>query len=137
MVRSRLFEEAVKKLWEDGKIPGEMHLGIGEEAIIAGVVSQLVEGDALALDHRGTAPLDVEGLKTSVAKTGALVVVDEDYNAFGLSGEVATRLLEEGLMFKYGRVCTEDTIPFARALEDQALPNVQRIVETATRVTNA
>jgi len=61
MVRSRLFEEAVKKLWEDGKIPGEMHLGIGEEAIIAGVVSQLVEGDALALDHRGTAPLVVRG----------------------------------------------------------------------------
>jgi TPP-dependent pyruvate/acetoin dehydrogenase alpha subunit len=62
MVRSRLFEEAVKNLWDEGKIPGEMHLWIGEEAIVAGVVSQLVEGDALALDHRGTAPLVMLGV---------------------------------------------------------------------------
>ena len=41
MLRSRRFEESVKELWEQGKISGEMHLGIGEEAIAAGVVSQL------------------------------------------------------------------------------------------------
>jgi len=57
MFKSRLFEEAVAQLWHDGLISGEMHLGTGEEAIVAAVVSQLVEGDALALDHRGTPPL--------------------------------------------------------------------------------
>lgn len=62
MFRSRLFEEAVKRLWEEGKISGEMHLGIGEEAIAAGVVSHLVEGDAMALDHRGTPPLLMRGI---------------------------------------------------------------------------
>ncbi len=62
MLRSRLFEEAVKRLWEAGKISGEMHLGIGEEAIAAGVISHLVEGDALALDHRGTPPLLMRGV---------------------------------------------------------------------------
>ncbi|MGZ4864672.1 MAG: thiamine pyrophosphate-dependent dehydrogenase E1 component subunit alpha [Halobacteriota archaeon] len=62
MLRSRRFEEAVKKLWDAGKISGEMHLGIGEEAIIAGVVSQLKEGDAMALDHRGTPPLIMRGI---------------------------------------------------------------------------
>ena len=62
MLRSRRFEEAVKRLWEEGKISGEMHLGIGEEAIIAGVVSQLKEGDAMALDHRGTPPLIMRGV---------------------------------------------------------------------------
>jgi TPP-dependent pyruvate/acetoin dehydrogenase alpha subunit len=55
--RSRLFEEAVIQLWEAGLISGEMHLGIGEEAIAAGIVDQMIEGDAMALDHRGTPPL--------------------------------------------------------------------------------
>nr|MDO8110859.1 thiamine pyrophosphate-dependent dehydrogenase E1 component subunit alpha [Candidatus Sigynarchaeota archaeon] len=62
MIRSRLFEEAVKQLWDAGNISGEMHLGIGEEAVIAGVVSQLTDGDAMALDHRGTAALLMRGV---------------------------------------------------------------------------
>lgn len=62
MLKSRLFEEAIAKLWHDGLISGEMHLGTGEEAIIAGVVSQLREGDAMALDHRGTAALLIRGV---------------------------------------------------------------------------
>jgi acetoin:2,6-dichlorophenolindophenol oxidoreductase subunit alpha len=62
MLKSRLFEEAVAKLWQDGLISGEMHLGTGEEAIIAGVVTQLREGDAMALDHRGTAALLMRGV---------------------------------------------------------------------------
>jgi len=62
MLRSRLFEEAVAELWRQGKISGEMHLGIGEEAIAAGIVQQLRDGDALALDHRGTPPMVVRGI---------------------------------------------------------------------------
>lgn len=62
MLKSRLFEEAVAKLWYDGLISGEMHMGTGEEAIIAGVISQIQEGDALALDHRGTAALLMRGV---------------------------------------------------------------------------
>lgn len=62
MLRSRRFEEFVKDLWERGKISGEMHLGIGEEAIAAGVVDHLHEGDAMALDHRGTPPLVARGV---------------------------------------------------------------------------
>jgi len=62
MLKSRLFEEAVARLWQDGLISGEMHLGTGEEAIVAGVVSQLIDGDAMALDHRGTPPLIMQGV---------------------------------------------------------------------------
>jgi len=62
MLQSRLTEEGVAKLWNDGLISGEMHLGTGEEAIIAGVVSQLRDGDAMALDHRGTAALLMRGV---------------------------------------------------------------------------
>lgn len=62
MLRSRLFEQAVIQLWDDGKISGEMHLAIGEEAIAAGIVGQIQHGDALALDHRGTPPLIMRGI---------------------------------------------------------------------------
>jgi len=62
MLHSRIFENAVKDLWEKGKISGEMHLGTGEEAIIAGVVSQLEQGDAIAVDHRGTPPFLMRGI---------------------------------------------------------------------------
>ena len=62
MLKSRLFEEAVARLWHDGFISGEMHLGTGEEAIIAGVVAHLREGDAMALDHRGSAALLMRGV---------------------------------------------------------------------------
>ncbi|MCX6066095.1 MAG: hypothetical protein NT121_10130 [Chloroflexi bacterium] len=30
MFKSRVFEEAVRQIWQDGKISGEMHLGLGE-----------------------------------------------------------------------------------------------------------
>lgn len=62
MLRSRRFEEAVKSLWDAGKISGEMHLGVGEEAVVAGVVANLLDGDGMALDHRGTPPLVMRGV---------------------------------------------------------------------------
>ena len=62
MLRSRLFEEAVTQVWNDGNISGEMHLSVGEEAIVAGMVLQLQDGDAMALDHRGTSPLVMRGV---------------------------------------------------------------------------
>ena len=63
MFKSRLFEEAVAVLWREGLISGEMHLGTGEEAIVAGVISQLREGDGMALDHRGSAALLMRGVE--------------------------------------------------------------------------
>jgi TPP-dependent pyruvate/acetoin dehydrogenase alpha subunit len=62
MLRSRRFEETVSRLWAQGLISGEMHLGLGEEAVAAGTICQLEDGDALALDHRGTPPLVMRGV---------------------------------------------------------------------------
>lgn len=62
MCRIRCTERALSTLWHDGLISGEMHLGIGEEAVAAGVVSALRDGDALALDYRSTPPLVARGV---------------------------------------------------------------------------
>lgn len=62
MARMRAFELALGDLWARGLISGELHLGIGEEGIVAGVVDHLTDGDALALDHRSTPPLVARGV---------------------------------------------------------------------------
>jgi len=62
IARMRRFEEALACLWRRGLISGELHLGIGEEGIVAGVLAHLAPGDALALDHRSTPPLVARGV---------------------------------------------------------------------------
>jgi acetoin:2,6-dichlorophenolindophenol oxidoreductase subunit beta len=79
------------------------------------------------LDLRTISPLDRGGICDAVRRTGRLLVVDEDYEGFGLSGEIAAVCLEEGLAFQFGRVCTQKAIPYAQKLEYQVLPNVERI----------
>jgi pyruvate/2-oxoglutarate/acetoin dehydrogenase E1 component len=89
------------------------------------------------IDLRSLRPLDVATVVESVTKTGRLLVVDEDYREFGLAGELAAVCLEAALSPRYARVCVEDTLPFARHLEDAALPNVDRIVEAAMDLADA
>ncbi len=86
---------------------------------------------AAVLDLRSVSPLDEEAIVQAVSESGRLLVVDEDYRRFGLSGEVAAVALEAGLNFQFARVCTDETIPFARDLEEKVLPNVSRIYSAA------
>jgi pyruvate dehydrogenase E1 component beta subunit len=99
---------------------------LGRQGVSAGVV-----------DLRTVSPLDRETVYEAVAKTGRMLVVDEDYEGFGLSGELAAVMLEAGISARYGRVCTQDIIPYARALEDEVLPNVGRIVTAAMQLVEA
>lgn len=62
MARSRRYEQATLDLWERGLISGELHLSIGEEGVAAGVVDHLVEGDAIAADHRSSAVMVARGV---------------------------------------------------------------------------
>ncbi|MBT7334157.1 MAG: thiamine pyrophosphate-dependent dehydrogenase E1 component subunit alpha [Gammaproteobacteria bacterium] len=53
MVRIRRFEENAGKLMEDGKIPGALHLYVGEEAVASGVMVNLTDADQITSTHRG------------------------------------------------------------------------------------
>ena len=90
--------------------------------------------EAEVIDLRWVVPLDRDLILESVRKTGKLLVVDEDYKPFGLTGEVAALLSEHGVAFKFRRVATEGTIPYFRTLEDQVLPNVDRILKAAEEI---
>jgi pyruvate dehydrogenase E1 component beta subunit len=87
------------------------------------------------IDLRSIRPLDAQAITGSVSRTGRLVVVDEDYKEFGLSGEVAAVTLEAGLAPAFARVCTECVIPYARGLEDSTLPGVAGIEDAVRLVT--
>lgn len=86
------------------------------------------------LDLRSVSPLDRETIRAAAAATGRLVVVDEDYQNFGLSGEVAATLLEADVGVQFRRVCTQGTIPYARHREDEVLPSTARIVKAVRSI---
>jgi pyruvate/2-oxoglutarate/acetoin dehydrogenase E1 component len=103
-------------------------VGVGVHRALEAAQALEAEGiSAGVLDLRTVAPLDKTTVCEEVAKTGHLLVVDEDYESFGLSGELSAVVLEAGISCKYARVCTQTTIPYNRHLEDQTLPNRQRI----------
>ena len=61
MVRIRIFEEHAGKLMEDGKIPGALHLYVGQEAVAAGVMVHLSDEDWITSTHRGHGHLIAKG----------------------------------------------------------------------------
>lgn len=110
-------------------------LGVGvHRALEAATILEQQGIFASVLDLRSVSPLDKTALCEEVGRTKRLLVVDEDYEAFGLSGELAAIVLEARIAFKYARVCTQTTIPYARELEDETLPNVKRIVEACVKL---
>ena len=110
-------------------------LGVGVHRALEAAAFLKRQGiSAGVLDLRTVSPLDKMTLCEEVGRTKRLVVVDEDYEGFGLSGELSAVALEARLLFKYARVCTQRTIPYARHLEDETLPNVKRIVEACERL---
>jgi pyruvate dehydrogenase E1 component beta subunit len=96
--------------------------------------------DVEVIDLRSLVPLDREAILGSVAKTGRLVVVDEDYQSFGVSGEVVATITDRDPSLLRGpvkRVAVPDVpIPYAHDLEYAVLPRQDRI-EEAIRATLA
>jgi len=111
-----------------GKDVTIVSVGVGVHRSLEAARTLEVEGISVAvLDLRTVSPPDKTAVCESVAQTRRLLVVDEDYEGFGLSGELSAFVLEAGISCKYARVCTQTTIPYARHLEDQTLPNRERI----------
>jgi acetoin:2,6-dichlorophenolindophenol oxidoreductase subunit alpha len=61
MVRIRLFEEAAGKLAEQARLPGFLHLYVGEEAVASGVCVNLTNADSITSTHRGHGHLVAKG----------------------------------------------------------------------------
>ena len=102
MVRIRLFEEAAGRIFEAGRMPGFIHLYVGQEAVAAGVCAALRDDDQVSSTHRGHGHLVAKGgdLARMMAelmgkatgycggKGGSMHVSDLDLNMLGANGIV-------------------------------------------------
>ncbi len=119
-------------------------LGFGGTVPRAMAAAEVLAGqgiDAEVVDLRVLRPLDDDTILGSVARTHRAVVVDEGWRSVGVSAEVSARIAEHALYdldAPVERVCgAEVPLPYAKHLEDAALPQVADVVAAARRVVGA
>ena len=101
-----------------------------------------VEGiDAEVIDLRSLRPLDMATVLDSVAKTHRAVIVDEGWRMCSFAAEVSARIMEGAfysLDAPVARVCSAEVpMPYARHMEDAALPQAATIAEAVREMLGA
>lgn len=106
-VRIRRFEETVAQLFAQGRLPGFVHLSIGQEAVAAGACAALREDDVMATNHRGHGHCIAKGAdpKRMMAELfgrregysggvgGSMHIADLDRGILGANGIVGASIL--------------------------------------------
>jgi len=91
--------------------------------------------DAEVVDLRVLRPLDDATIMASVAKCRRAVIIDEGWKTGSLAAEVMARIVEQAfyeLDAPLARVCSEEVpMPYARHMEEAALPQPAKIVAAA------
>jgi pyruvate dehydrogenase E1 component beta subunit len=94
--------------------------------------------DAEVVDLRSLRPLDAATVLASVAKTHRVVIIDEAWRTGSFAAEVSARIMEEGfydLDAPVQRVCSAEVpLPYAKHMEDAALPQPDSIATAARRL---
>jgi pyruvate/2-oxoglutarate/acetoin dehydrogenase E1 component len=103
--------------------------------------ADMLAGEGIAaevIDLRTLRPLDEATFLASVAKTHRAVVVDEGWRSVGIAAEISARIMEKALYeldAPVVRLCSAEVpMPYARHLEQAALPQVDTIVTTVRRM---
>lgn len=95
--------------------------------------------EAEVIDLRVLRPLDTDAVVDSVRRTHRAIVVDEGWRSVGLAAEVTARIVEAAFYDLDGpviRICSAEVpIPYARHLEQAALPQPEQIVAAACTLT--
>jgi pyruvate/2-oxoglutarate/acetoin dehydrogenase E1 component len=106
-------------------------------------IAEKMEKDGISvevIDPLTLMPLDREGFKTSVMKTGRLVVVDEACRTCGTAGEIISSVVEDVKVFNSlkahpKRVCGLDVpIPFSLPMEKYVVPDKEKITSAINAV---
>ena len=93
---------------------------------------------AEVIDPRTTVPLDTETLVASVVKTGRAIVIDEGYQSYGVTGEIASIISDQAFYHLDAPVkrmgAMDVPIPFSPALEDLTVPTPEKVAELAANL---
>lgn len=116
-------------------------VGLGHTVHLALDAAAELEGEGIeaeVIDLRSIAPLDRETIIRSVAKTGALISVDDDYHSYGVGAEILASVAEQDdlhLKAPLKRISYPDIpVPFAPEMEHAVLPNAGKIVTAARKL---
>jgi pyruvate dehydrogenase E1 component beta subunit len=94
--------------------------------------------EAEVVDLRVLRPLDADTIFESVRRTHRAVVVDEGWRSGSLAAEVIARIMEQAffdLDAPVARVCSEEVpMPYAKHLEEAALPQAAKVVDAVRRM---
>ena len=90
---------------------------------------------AEVVDPRTTLPLDKQTLIESVKKTSRAIVVDEGYEGYGVTAEIASVIADGAFYYLDAPVkrmgAMDVPIPFSPVLEDLTIPTAEAVVEMA------
>lgn len=91
--------------------------------------------EAEVVDIRTTAPLDKQTLIDSVKKTSRAIVIDEGYQGYGVTGEIASVIADGAFYYLDAPVkrmgAMDVPVPFSPVLEDQTVPTPEKVTEMA------
>ncbi len=94
--------------------------------------------EAEIVDLRTLRPLDMEPVMESFKKTNRAVIVEEGWKSYGIGAEVSARIYEEAFDYidaPIKRVAQKEVpLPYNRALEQSAIPQVADIVAAVKEV---
>ncbi|HXV50255.1 MAG TPA: alpha-ketoacid dehydrogenase subunit beta [Candidatus Binatia bacterium] len=95
---------------------------------------------AEVIDVRTTVPLDKQTLIDSVKKTSRAVVIDEGYERYGVTAEIASVIADGAFYYLDAPVkrmgAMDVPVPFSPVLEDQTVPTAAAVADTARRLCN-
>ena len=109
----------------------ELSMKAADELAQEGIEAEIV-------DLRTLRPLDMEPVLESFKKTNRAVVVEEGWKSYGVGAEIVSRIYEEAFDYVDApivRVAQKEVpLPYNRALEQSALPQVEDVVAAAKEV---
>jgi pyruvate dehydrogenase E1 component beta subunit len=90
------------------------------------------------IDPRTIRPLDINTIVESVKKTNRVVIAEESHPFCGVAAEIASEIMERAFDYldaPVKRVSGADVpMPYAKNLEDAALPNVEQLVAAVKEI---
>ena len=94
--------------------------------------------EAEVIDPRTLYPLDIATLIESVKKTSRAIVIDEGYERYGVTAEIASVITEGAFYYLDAPVqrlgAMDVPVPFSPGLEDLTIPSEQQVVQTAKAI---
>jgi pyruvate/2-oxoglutarate/acetoin dehydrogenase E1 component len=95
---------------------------------------------AEVIDVRTTVPLDKQTLIDSAQKTSRVIVIDEGYQSYGVTAEIASVIADGAFYYLDAPVkrmgAMDVPVPFSPVLEDQTVPTPESMAEMAKTLCN-